>query len=183
MKKKPPIQCKNAAQRVKFLFSRGKETLDSNEYKDKKKAEKSKFNSIEPPKLPESLKNISAGVLRAELRKKTKKSPHKTFQPAYKQETAQFFKSAVESVPSKGELDPKRIRGLKLKEHILAERKLKELSKNKKSSIKKFEAILMNEDDGQSLEDKKQFDQWDEIIKSKETRYFQIGRVIKFLSD
>jgi hypothetical protein len=70
-----------------------------------------------------------------------------------------------------------------LKEQILASRKLKELGENEKNASKKYDITVFEEAEAHSKEDKSNFDQWQDIIKSKETRYFQIGRVIKFLSD
>lgn len=81
------------------------------------------------------------------------------------------------------ELDPHRVKLCKLKEHYLASRKFKTISKQKKAS-----ETLLNHQVQSLAESKKQpvderMDLWQAMLQQKEERQFNINRIIKYLSD
>jgi hypothetical protein len=208
MKKKPPLRptYANAAERVKFLFLKGAEILISLNLMERTKLQSlKKCNLVELPKFPELLRMLSLNVLRAELKKKTSPSskkasfensnlvlvsdPNSFLKPALwdahtGSADSQTDPEAFFTKPS-NELDPNRVRGWSVKEYLLAARQLKELRKQQNDShaSKKYEITVLQEEDSGKEEDKQQFDQWEEFIKAKQERHFQLTRVIKYFTD
>ncbi|HSX12851.1 MAG TPA: hypothetical protein VLE96_00300 [Chlamydiales bacterium] len=208
MKKKPQASstCSHSADRVKILFLKGKDLLSHLISKEKAKGQGLRYILVEFPKLSEILNTLSNHVLREELKKSkgtsTSKPSIKHSNLVFVSEPKSFLKPSLfnahaslspKSDPDEPsganqalELDPKRVKGWNLKEYLLAARKLKELRKQQKHShsSKRYDiTLLQKEASGIKESDLEQYEQWNEIIKAKEERHFQITRVIKYLVD
>lgn len=82
------------------------------------------------------------------------------------------------------ELNPHRVKLCKLKEHYLASRKLKSIAiqKNHTQNIKNQVSLLENRNSSPFEKDHR-MEYWEEFIKNREERHFNIDRIIKYLSD
>jgi len=171
-----------AAKRVKALFSKGQKDL---------------FNRLFAGKLERPVSHRSNFIkfprflaTRVSASKKHSTQKKKALVPLRKN---QKFESLEESIMEKKLTQPKkalnseRVQGLKLKEYVCAARMLKEFCQEiehiQKQASKRYDAEIFEETLKQDDQDKKNMEQWQDFIKSKEERHFQIGRVIKYLSD
>ena len=88
-------------------------------------------------------------------------------------------------LPQRSELSPDRVIRWRLKEYQLASRRLKQLQRQIEEETPKHHAITAlhqqkKQEDSTQAEQQKM---WQELLKAKEERQFQITRVIKYLTD
>jgi hypothetical protein len=79
-------------------------------------------------------------------------------------------------------LNPERVRSWKLKEYLLASRKLKKMHKTQAHAEKAHEVTLIEKPSEIDTE-KEKVEQWQELLKMHEERHFQLTRITKFLID
>jgi hypothetical protein len=174
--------CENAAKRVKYLFSSGKQPLVYSLFLEERKAQHS-YSPLKAPRKP-AAQSYKIGYPNLTKKKEPQKKPRvvtKEWNLPSKQPHP--FRTHIDEAPKGTDLDAARVRLWKLKEHFLASRKLKGLTEQKKeSSTSKRHIHLLAHSDAQKTEDQRNQEYWEEFIKNKEERQFQIGRVIKYLS-
>ena len=185
MKKEPLISdhCENAAKRVKYLFSGGKQPLVYSLFLEERASPHS-YSPLKAPRKPAAL-SYKIGYPSKKKSTQSQKQTHVVTEGwnTASKNTHQFGLSQAHADGPKGtDLRAARVRLWKLKEHFLASRKLKGLTEQKKESSTKREIKLLAESDPQKQEDQKNQEYWEAFIKNKEERQFQIGRVIKYLS-
>ncbi len=178
--------CENAAKRVKYLFSSGRQPLVYSFFLEKKSPQRS-YSPLKAPRKPAALGQKIGGYPAkkkpAEEQKKASVVTEKW--NAASHQTHQFgLSQALPDEALKGtDLHAARVRLWKLKEHFLASSKLKGMPKQKEGNTVKHEIKLLVESDPQQDEDRKKQEYWEAFIKNREERHFQIGRVIKYLSE
>jgi hypothetical protein len=175
--KNPYSPCKNAAERVKYLFSHYSFFL-------KQKLTFPTFshshhcNLLKLPRLSSKVGNLS--LLGYEIRKGRKEA--KKFS-AVKENKKSLSPIASGFNSSKGsELKSERVQSWKLKEQAIASRKLKSLKEKQNQGSKvKHKISLMQ--DAKKTEESNQLEHWENFIRAKEERHFNITRITKYLMD
>jgi len=84
-------------------------------------------------------------------------------------------------LPPGADLIPARVKRWRLKEYHLVARKIQALGETKESS-RKYDITLLQEETPTSQSQSSQDALWEEMIKAKEERQFQLGRITKYFS-
>lgn len=164
-----------AADRVKRLFSEGNQHLF---YTLTSQLPTHHYDLVQIPKVPSQLRRLS-------LYGKQMKSPPKKQRKWNSNEKERSKALALKDRPyQRSELSPARVKLCKLKEHYLASKKLKSISSEKKSldHLKNYQINTLDQPaDGYVKDERMEY--WEEMIHNREERHFNIGRIIKYLSD
>ena len=170
---------KTAAFRVKILFSSGKLYELQRHFLEQAASSKTfsqshHCNLVKSPRVP-----LVLGIASKMPKKGEKKCLTVSEGPCPRVQTRPN--------PEEGsgkELSPNRVSRWRLKEYVLAARKLKGDKKEKQATLSKHHEIsLIEEQESQFSEDMEKNEAWQEYIKSKGERQFHLTRVIKYLMD
>lgn len=177
MKKNSQTLCEEAASRVQSVADRDKIQKPAAQLS----FQNCRCNPIKYPRIPSQIKDLplQGYVLRKKLKTEAK-SAH-IFLPSQEPLNKEALKNLSELETVGKELDSNRIVSLTFKEHELASRKLKTVPINEEISLKGRQCTLLFQLPKKSTDEAT--DYWEEMLKAREERQFQIGRVTKYLVD
>ena len=111
-----------------------------------------------------------------------KKTPNATYSPTTSDSATHLFHEYP--MPKRSELSSKRVIRWKLKEYQLASRRLKGLQRQiEKETLKSHEITHIMQPPKPKDDNSDQQKLWQDLLRSKEERQFQITRIIKYLAD
>lgn len=201
--------CERAAERVQFWFARGRNELLSDVKREQHSNEWSqhKCDLVKLPRVQSQINSLAlyGYEMSKEMKRHCSHASKKyivtkeiikrgaerggeretllqsqamhTDQCCASQKTASF--QFEELCFTKNELSSERVMRFRVKEHVLAARRLKSFSKQAKGSqTKKHEIIPLLENSQPASQDPNEF--WETYLKSKEQPLFEIGKITKF---
>lgn len=187
MKKKGSnSSCETSAARITVFFSDLKLSKPSEKGENLAKAHQCDLVKI--PRLPASIEHLMLYGKCAELQKKQSQNQKKPslLKPSLvsiKEGSWSPFKTAEFQEIGK-DLKPERVKSWKLKEHLLASRKLKGFRQETASKYhSKHQVSIIRQKTAAETAKNDQNDHWNALLKVKEERHFHLTRVIKFLVD
>lgn len=199
--------CQKAVERVKDIFSTDNQHCAYSILLDEKEKDTaSRYNQV---KIPRVLPRIQNEISKHKKKNTDESSMSKTHAISFNQTQEKELSASkwgtaaqtthqccvshkhpsmilLESILAKGsELNSERVHAFKLKEHLLASKKLKTLSKENQNGMafRKGRIEPMPPRTSKKSEEQAIHEHWQDLLQSKEERHFQIGRVIKYLSD
>jgi hypothetical protein len=185
--KNPYSPCKNAAERVKYLFSHYSFFLKQ------KLAIRSSFHShhcnlVKLPRLSAKVGNLSLLGYEITKARKTSLPPSKKVISVNAQKHSLPLHSHPHPLPTNGkDLKSERVQRWKLNEQLVASRRLKSLKQRETDFLNerkvKHEISLIQEDSSKNDDQRRQQNHWEEFLRSKEERQYNITRITKFFID
>lgn len=193
MKESTPLstQCENAAVRVQYWFGKDKENLlrlknPSSNSKDFCKMYK--CDLVKPPRISSQIDHLPLQGYVLSKKKKQAKQRHVTKENPLKKPLGFSVDKAHCCVSQKNlnyllqenPLSSNRVAQCNHKEHFLVSKRLKYISKQKTVGPKRHDVVRIKSSSQQDLSQNPYLQEWGKV---KEERHFQIGRVIKYLTD
>ncbi|MES2345464.1 MAG: hypothetical protein V4494_05970 [Chlamydiota bacterium] len=174
-KKKPSPSSIQAAERVRKLFPKENQNFC---YTLKQALPPHHYDPVIIPKIPSGTKSLA--FYGSRLKATSKKQRHWNS----KQKGGDRALTLTENFSEQGALNPDRVKICKLKEHHLASRKLKMISLQKQViDHLKNKFTIFSENLSQDFVKDERMEYWEALLQNKEERHFNIGRIIKYLSD
>lgn len=179
--------CENAAFRVQCWFGKDKENLlKINLAKPQDFCKRHKCDMVKPPRIPSQIEHLPLQGYVFSKKKKQAKQRHVTKGNLCKPlrfTVDQAHCNVNQKYPGhlrENPLSPARVAQCRLKEHFLASKRLKYISKQKPASPKRHDVVPIKSSTPKELAQNPYLQEWE---KHKEERHFQMGRVIKYLTD
>lgn len=174
----------DAAERVKFLLERAKLLVLS--LWMERKGIGSLRRLMKYPRITASADRLFlfGYKLSSEMKKREKKAGQVITETCSRTSKTALF--PFEYREYKGsELNKERVQNLKMKERVLAARKLKNLQSIEQRERGFTHAVTLfgKKEDMKKKEEDSAHEQWQGLLQQKEERHFQIGRVIKYLCE
>ena len=183
--------CENAAVRVHCWFGKDKENLlrlKNPLSKPQDFSKKHKCDPVKPPRIPSQVEHLplhgyalSKKKRQSKQRHVTKENPSKPLRFNVGPSHCNVNQKNLNHLHQQNPLTSDRVAQCRLKEHFFVSKRLKHLSKQKLSGPKRHDVVPIKSTAKQ--EDPSQNPYMQEWGKIKEERHFQIGRVIKYLTD
>ncbi len=182
--------CETAAVRVQYWFGKDKGNLlplmqSSSVAKDFSK--KHKCDLVKPPRIPSQVEHLPLqGYLskkkrnHAKQRQVTKENFSKTLRFSVDQSQCSVSQKNINHLQTEKALSSARVAYCRLKEHFLVSKRLKSINKQGYDIPKQHKVVPIKSSSQQDLTTNPYLQEWGKI---QEERHFQIGRVIKYLSD
>jgi hypothetical protein len=163
-----------AADRVRSLFNQGNLHLF---YTLTSQLPEHHYDLVQIPRVPPQLGRLSLSGLQMKTPPQKKRN--------WDNEKRQKGRSLLfqDRPTHQRELNPHRVKLCKLKEHYLASRKFKTISKQKKASDHPLNHQVQSLAEPKEALVDERMDFWQAMLQQKEERHFNIGRIIKYLSD
>jgi hypothetical protein len=177
MKEKSPFfnPCETAAVRIQCWFAqlqRSNPVLKSQDF-----YKKYKCDLLKPPRIPSQIERLHV------LSKKKKQAKTRS---VAKENSSKSLRISIDgshcNVNQKNLnlITPQRVAHCKFREHFLVSKRLKTIAKQPSVGPKKHQVVPIKSSTEQDLSQNPYLQEWG---RAKEERHFQIGRVIKYLSD
>jgi hypothetical protein len=191
MKKSPSLStpCETAAVRVQCWFGKDKGNLLPTAQPTSKSqdfSKKHKCDLVKTPRIPSQVEHLPLqGYLSKKKRHNrqrhvTKENFLKTLPLSVDQSYCTISQKNFNHLQSEYALSSARVAYCRLKEHLLVSKRLKSITKQGDASPKRHEVVPIKSSNQQDLPKNPYLEEWEKI---KEERHFQIGRVIKYLTD
>lgn len=171
--KKADSLCEIALERIKTLFSQGKSQLFSQSWGSLLRSHH--CNLVKMPRVP---KVHQLALLGYEMTKEKKK-----IQGVSWDKENISVQMPFSTTSSAGELKSERFQRYKLKEHVLASKRLKNLKKEQKQEMGQHQISLLSQSSANSKDKPREIDYWEDFLRKKEERHFNLTRITKILTD
>jgi hypothetical protein len=182
--------CETAAVRVQYWFGKGKESLLPTYQllsKTQEFSKKHKCDLVKPPRIPSQVEHLplqgyvlSKKKRPTKQRQVTKENFSKALPIFVDQSRCSISQKNFNYLQPENALSSARVACSRLKEHFLVSKRLKTISKQRPTGPKRHDVVPIKSSTQQELSKNPYIQEWGRI---NEERHFQIGRVIKYLSD
>lgn len=171
--------CETSAMRIQCWFGRDRKGIlltDNCISKSQEFCKKYKCNTIKTPRILSQMDHLS---LQGHFLSKGKKQTKRRYAPARDQMKPPSVFTEQNFVPE-NPLCPTRVASCKFREHFFVSKRLKKISRNKTECFKQYKASTIASST-QKEAPKGAFPE--ECGSFREERHFQLGRVVKYLTD
>jgi hypothetical protein len=182
--------CETAAVRVQYWFGKGKENLLLAHQplpKTQDFSKKHKCDFVKPPRIPSHIEHLPLqGYVLAKKKRPTKQRQvtkenfSKALRISVDQSHCSISQKNLNHLHPQNALSSARVAYSRLKEHFLVSKRLKNISKQKPTGPKRHDVVPIKSSTQQDLSKNPYIQEWGRV---NEERHFQIGRVIKYLTD
>lgn len=181
--------CETSAVRIQYWFGKDKGNLlpiVQSTSKGQDFSKKHKCDLVKTPRIPSHVEHLP---LQGYLSKKKRHNKHrqvtkenfsKTLRISIDQSHCTISQKNFNHLQSECALSSARVAYCRLKEHFLVSKRLKSITKQGDASPKRHDVVPIKSSNQQDLPQNPYLQEWE---KMKEERHFQIGRVIKYLTD
>lgn len=182
--------CETAAVRIQYWFGKGKANVlpfvvdSTSRTKDFSKSHK--CDLVKPPRIPSQVEHLpiqgylSKKKRHTKPRQVTKENFSKSLRISMDPSRCSINQKNLNYLQPKNALSSARVAYGRLKEHFLVSKRLKTISKQGSTGPKRHLVVPIKSSAQKELSENPYLQEWAKI---KEERHFQIGRVIKYLTD
>jgi|ERR1700722_4993589 len=182
--------CESAAIRVQYWFGKDKENIlptvqTPPHLQDFSK--KHKCDLVKPPRIPSQVDHLplqgylSKKKRQTKPRRVTKENISKSLRIHIDQSHCSISQKNINYLQPENALSSARVAYCRLKEHFLVSKRLKSINKQEQHpGPKRHNVVPIKSSTQKDLSENPYIQEWGKI---KEERHFQIGRVIKYLTD
>ncbi|MGC1879027.1 MAG: hypothetical protein WA347_04425 [Rhabdochlamydiaceae bacterium] len=182
--------CETAAIRIQYWFGKDKEhflPFTQPSTKTQPFFKKYKCDLVKPPRIPSQVEHLplqgyvlSKKKRSTKQRQVTKENFSKMLRYTIDQSHCTICQKNLNYLQPINALSAARVAYCRLKEHFLVSKRLKTISKQEHTGPKRHDVVRIKSSSQQDLSDNLHLQEWGRI---NQEQHFQIGRVIKYLSD
>ncbi len=181
--------CETAAVRIQYWFGKDKGNvlhIAQSPSKTEDFSKKHKCDLVKTPRIPSQVEHLpfqgylSKKKRQTKHRQVTKENFSKALRISMDHSHCSVSQKNLNHLHSEYVLSSARVAYCRLKEHFLVSKRLKSITKQGYVSPKRHDVVPIKSSNQQDLSTNPYLQEWGKI---KEERHFQIGRVIKYLTD